>query len=117
MLPAVTGSVLSDLVIERSAAVLTTVASVAEWSPGVGSVVVEVTEAVFERSARRLGSTLTTMCRTVVPAGRSPRFQVTVPATFEPLLSPQPQLFTLFPYTTLFRSRANEGPPLVTVIV
>src|SRR5256885_2589845 len=68
-------------------AVVSSVDLVAEWSPGVGSAVVEVTEAVFERSARRLGSTLTTMCRTVVPAGRSPRFQVTVPARFEPLLS------------------------------
>ena len=116
-MPAVTGSGLSDLVIERSAAVLTTVASVAEWSPGVGSVVVEVTEAVFERSARRLGSTLTTMCRTVVPAGRSPRFQVTVPATFEPLLSAETKLVPAGTGSVTCTERANEGPPLVTVIV
>src|SRR5439155_301802 len=112
-----TGSGLSDLVIERSAAVLTRVVSVAAWSPGVGSVVVEVTEAVFERSAKRDGSTLTTMCRTVVPAGRSPRFQVTVPATFEPLLSAETKLVPAGTGSVTRTLRANEGPPLVTVTV
>src|SRR5436190_1150164 len=112
-----TGSGLSDFVIERSAAVLTVVASFAEWSPGVGSVVVEVTEAVFERLAVSFGSTLTIMCRVVVPAGRSPRFQVTVPAAFEPPPSAETKLVLAGTGSVTCTERATEGPALLTVIV
>src|SRR5256885_8877591 len=95
-------------------AVVSSVDLVAEWSPGVGSVVVEVTEAVFERSARRLGSTLTTMCKTVAPAGRSPRFQVTVPATFEPLFSAATKPVPAGSGSRSCTRRGYEGPPVGT---
>src|SRR5256885_2661210 len=92
-------------------AVVSSVDLVAEWSPGVGSVVVEVTEAVFERSARRLGSTLTTMCKTVLPAGRSPWFMVRGRESCGVLFRAETKLVPAGTGSVTWTLRANEGPP------
>src|SRR5437763_973595 len=117
LVPAVTGSGLSDLVIETSAEVATVVASFAELLVVSGSEVVELTEAAFERTAGLLSSTWTVMCRTVVPGARSPRFQVTVPATFKPPLSAETKLVPAGTGSVAWTLWAKEGPAFLTVTV
>src|ERR1700675_2082134 len=101
----------------RSAAVLTVVVSVADSSPGFGSVVVEVTLAVFERLASRAGSTCTTRCTVAEVRPRSPRFQLTVPAVLVPPLSAETKLVPAGTASEIETLRAKEGPLLVTVSV
>src|SRR5205823_7537510 len=100
-----------------SACVCTVVSSVADSCPGFGSAVVEETEAVFERSAKRDGSTCTVRCTVVEARPKSPRFQVTVPAVLVPPLSAETKLVPAGTASEMDTLRANEGPAFVTWIV
>src|SRR5437764_1082550 len=100
-----------------SAEVTTWVVSVAELLVRFGSGVVELTLAVFERSASRSGLTCTVMCRVVERRPRSPRFQLTVPAVLVPPASAETKLAPAGTGSLIETLRAKEGPELVTVIV
>src|SRR6478672_3796319 len=103
---------------ERSARVATAVPSMAEWSPRVGSVVVEDTVAVLDRAAVRDGSTFTTrLSVTVAPGFMSPRVQFTVPAVFVPPLSAETKLVPAGTGSATVTLRATDGPEFVTVMV
>src|SRR5687768_575600 len=82
LLPALTGSGVSVLEIWRSADVETVVVSVSPSSPGLPSVVVDVTLAVFERTVPSAvaGSTATTSVKTALPTPKLGFVQLIAPA-------------------------------------
>src|ERR687886_2826950 len=113
LLPANTGSGLSDLVMERSARVWTAVVAVAELFVVSGSVTAEVTLAVLETSAVREASTLTTRvtCLAGPPAAIVPSDQVTVPDVFVPPLLAETKLVPAGTWSVRLTPVASDGPP------
>ena len=84
-MPATTGSGESDFVIDRSVSVFSVVVSVAELLSGVGSDVVALTVAVFDRSVVLDEFTVTVSVRDVLaPFAKPPIAHVTVPAESVP---------------------------------
>src|SRR5689334_16174893 len=101
----------------RSAAVFTWVASLADSSPGFGSVVVEETLAVLVRFASRAGLTWTVGRKSAGRRRRSPSDQLTVPAVLVPPASAETKEVPAGTASETCTLRATEGPLLVTVIV
>ena len=104
--------------IERSAEVFTVVPWVAELFPGVPSDVLDDTVAVLEMFAVRAAFTFTVRWTVVdAPFAMSPRFQVTVPAVFDPPLSAETKLVPFGSGSESDTPCAVEGPLFVTTIV
>ena len=117
-MPAITGSVVSDLVMERSAEVFTVVVSVAELLPGVGSDWLPLTVAVFDRSAVLEWFTVTVSVRDVLaPLASAPIDQVTVPAASEPPPEAETKLVPAGIGSEMLTPVASEGPLFVMPIV
>src|SRR6185369_5938542 len=117
-----TGSALSLFVIDRSARVMTVVPAVPLLLAGVGSVVVELTVAVFETSAVRLGATFTTkLDAPVAPAARVVIEHLTggaVQVKVGPVVwLSETELVPAATASARQTAWASDGPPLATVIV
>src|SRR5436189_6128482 len=78
--------------IDTSVAGVQMVVLVVAWSAGVGSVVVELTVAVFERSASRSGLTCTVMCTVTSEERSAGRHQRTVPAPWSQPMTAETKL-------------------------
>ena len=118
MFPAITGSGESDFVIDRSASVFSVVVSVAELLPGVGSEVVALTVALFERSVVRDEFTFTVSVRDVLaPLARPPIAQVTVPAASDPPPEADAKLVPAGIASEMLTPAASDGPLFMMPIV
>src|SRR5437870_3040948 len=102
----------------RSAEVFTVVVSVAELLAGVGSVVVALTVAVFDRLEVRDELTLTVNVREVLaPLARPPIAQVTVPADNAPPPEAVTKLVPAGIASEMLTPVASDGPLFVMPIV
>ena len=127
LLPALTGSGVSTLVIERSAAAATVVVAVAELLPSTGSPVKDAAVAVFEMTAPFVyaGSTCTVTVKTALPGTIEGSLQVTLPpAPTGGVVQPHPageasdtKVVPAGRRSPTFVLRASLGPLLVTVSV
>src|SRR5438105_428038 len=109
------GSVVPSLWMDRSAAVLTVVPSVAELLAASGSVVELDTVAVLDRSAVREGSTCTVRVTDVDPeAAMVPSDQVTVPAENVPPPVAETNELPVGVGSVIVTACASDGPPFAT---
>lgn len=119
MLPAITGSGTSTMIILKSAAGLTVVTAVAKLFPGTGSTWVATTRAVLVILPNAFGNTLMTALA-LLPLARVPKLQIIFP--FELAKLPWESVAEIkltVPGSTLVMKtpEADEGPLSVTTTV